>query len=77
MTCITLESNFRKVGWSNTNQIGVPQYGNPFIPGRDDGLVPVWCVNSRNYFVNIDLHNGLQTENEYDLARSILLGIPQ
>ena len=56
----------------------ITQYGNPFIPARDDGLVPVWSVNSKSYFTNIgntfDPHNGLQTVNEYNIARSILLG---
>jgi hypothetical protein len=55
-----------------------PQYGNPAILGNDDGLVPVWSVNSKSYFTNIghtfDPHNGLQTVNEYNIARSILLG---
>lgn len=55
-----------------------PQFGNPFIPGRDDGFVQIWSVNSEEYFKNLgntnDHHNMLQTQNEYDVARSILLG---
>jgi pimeloyl-ACP methyl ester carboxylesterase len=57
---------------------GVPIYGHPLIPGSDDGLVPVWSVNSQVYFHNIgrtfDPHLYLQTENEYDLAYPILSG---
>jgi Palmitoyl protein thioesterase len=56
----------------------IPQYGNSWIPGRDDGFVPVDSVNSEDYFINIDntfdSHNFLQTKNEYDIASSILLG---
>lgn len=55
----------------------ITQYGNPLIQGRDDGLVPEWSVNSKSYFANIgntfDPHIGLQSANEYDIARSILL----
>ncbi|MGI0033882.1 MAG: esterase/lipase family protein [Nitrososphaeraceae archaeon] len=50
--------------------------GNPYIPGPDDGLVPVGSVESKPYFHNIghpsDYHLDLQTENEYRLTRSIL-----
>ena len=50
--------------------------GNPYIPGPDDGLVPVESVESKPYFHNIghpsDYHLDLQTENEYTLSRSIL-----
>jgi hypothetical protein len=28
-------------------------FGYPFIPGNDDGLVPVWSVNSQDNFQNI------------------------
>lgn len=56
---------------------GIPQYGNTAILGSDDGLVPVWSVNSEDYFVNIgntlDNHGELQTQNEYGIASSILL----
>ncbi|MDN5846215.1 MAG: hypothetical protein L0H53_08075 [Candidatus Nitrosocosmicus sp.] len=53
--------------------------GNPYIFGYDDGIVPTWSVNSEDYFMNIgntfDYHNSLQTQNEYTIARPILLGI--
>jgi pimeloyl-ACP methyl ester carboxylesterase len=51
--------------------------GNIYIPGSDDGIVPVWSVNSKNYFNNIgwtyDRHSYLQTENEFYIACPILL----
>lgn len=56
---------------------GYPHPGNPTILGSDDGIVPVWSVNSENYFKNIgktyDRHSYLQTENEFNLACPILL----
>lgn len=56
----------------------LPVYGHPSISGSDDGLVPVWSVNSQDYFINIgntyDPHLYLQTENEYDIAYPILAG---
>lgn len=58
------------IGWT-------PQEGNTIIPERDDGIVPVNSVNSKNYFINIgktyDHHLMLQTENEFDLACPILI----
>lgn len=58
--------------------LGFAVYGHPYIPGSDDGLVPVWSVNSQDYFLNIgytfDPHSYLQTENEYEIAYPILNG---
>ena len=51
--------------------------GNTFIPGSDDGIVPIWSVNSEIYFKNIgwtyDRHSYLQTENEFYITCPILL----
>jgi hypothetical protein len=62
--------------WCIWSQFGcITQYGNSWIQGRDDGVVPVESVNSEDYFMNIgntfDRHNYLQTMNEYDISRSI------
>jgi pimeloyl-ACP methyl ester carboxylesterase len=58
--------------------LGIPVYGHPLIHGFDDGLVPVWSVNSQDYFINIDYtfdsHFDLQTKNEYNIAYPILVG---
>jgi pimeloyl-ACP methyl ester carboxylesterase len=52
--------------------------GNPEVPGRDDWVVPVKSVESEGYFQfrgrTPDNHLDLQTENEYNLAHSILAG---
>ena len=74
----TISSNY--IGWF-VHPNGLWTFvtnGNPYIPGPDDGLVPIQSVESKPYFHNIghtiDHHLYLQTENEYNLVRSILLG---
>ena len=52
--------------------------GNPAIPGPDDGLVPVSSVESEGYFQSLGRtehgHFELLGEDEYKLARDVLLG---
>lgn len=52
--------------------------GNPAIPGPDDGLTPVSSVESEKYFQSLGRtqhsHLELPGEQEYNLAREILLG---
>lgn len=52
--------------------------GNPTIPGPDDGLVPVSSAESEGYFQSLGRteHNHLELlgEEEYNLARDVLLG---
>ena len=52
--------------------------GNPAIPGPDDGLVPVSSVESEGYFQSLGRtehsHLELLGEDEYKLARDVLLG---
>jgi pimeloyl-ACP methyl ester carboxylesterase len=52
--------------------------GNPIIPGPDDGLVPVSSAESEGYFQSLGRtehgHLELLGEEEYDLARDVLLG---
>jgi uncharacterized alpha/beta hydrolase family protein len=52
--------------------------GNPTIPGPDDGLVPVSSAESEGYFQSLGRteHNHLELlgEDEYKLARDVLLG---
>jgi pimeloyl-ACP methyl ester carboxylesterase len=54
--------------------------GNPVIPGNDDGLVSVVSVESQPYFQSLGRtnhhHLELLGEEEYHLARSILLNVP-
>ena len=51
-------------------------FGNPKIPGHDDGLVAISSVESQSYFNNLghtnDHHFNLVDENEYNLAKQIL-----
>ena len=55
--------------------------GNPTIPGSDDGLVPVTSVESEDYFSSLGRtgheHAALLGEEEYNLARDVLLGNTQ
>jgi triacylglycerol lipase len=52
--------------------------GNPTIPGPDDGLVPVSSAESGPNFQSLGrtdhAHQELLGEEEYDLARDVLLG---
>jgi pimeloyl-ACP methyl ester carboxylesterase len=52
--------------------------GNPIIPGPDDGLVPVSSAESEGYFQSLGRtehgHLELLGEEEYNLARDLLLG---
>jgi hypothetical protein len=52
--------------------------GNPTIPGPDDGLVPVSSAEPEGYFQSLGRteHNHLELlgEEEYTLARDVLLG---
>jgi pimeloyl-ACP methyl ester carboxylesterase len=52
--------------------------GNPAIPGHDDGLVPVSSVESEGYFKNLGRtghgHAELLQEQEYNMAKDVLLG---
>lgn len=52
--------------------------GNPAIPGNDDALVSVASVESEEYFQNLGhtthRHEQLLGEEEYKLARGILIG---
>ncbi len=52
--------------------------GNPTIPGPDDGLVPVSSAESEGYFQSLgrteNNHLELLGEEEYNLARDVLLG---
>jgi pimeloyl-ACP methyl ester carboxylesterase len=54
--------------------------GNPVIPGNDDGLVSVVSVETEPYFQSLGRtnhhHLELLGEEEYHLARNILLSIP-
>jgi pimeloyl-ACP methyl ester carboxylesterase len=51
--------------------------GNPIIQGNDDGWVPLSSVESKEYFTSLghteDYHLNLLDENEYNLAKQILL----
>jgi hypothetical protein len=53
--------------------------GNPYIAGRDDGIVPVYSVESENYFKSLGrtwhYHTDLMGQEEYDMARGVLSGI--
>ena len=53
--------------------------GNPSIPGLDDGLVAVSSVESEEYFHSLGRtkhqHLDLLGEEEYNLARNVLLGM--
>ena len=52
--------------------------GNPAIPGHDDGLVPVESVESEGYFQSLGRtehgHAELLQEQEYNMAKDVLLG---
>jgi hypothetical protein len=52
--------------------------GNPAIPGHDDGLVPVESVETEGYFQSLGRtehgHAELLQEQEYNMAKDILLG---
>lgn len=52
--------------------------GNPAIPGHDDGLVPVESVESQGYFQSLGRtehgHAELLQEQEYNMAKDVLLG---
>jgi pimeloyl-ACP methyl ester carboxylesterase len=52
--------------------------GNPAIPGPDDGLSPVSSIESEKYFKSLGRtehsHLELLGEQEYNLAREVLLG---
>jgi pimeloyl-ACP methyl ester carboxylesterase len=52
--------------------------GNPAVPGPDDGLVPVSSAESEGYFQSLGrtehAHLELLGEEEYNLARDVLLG---
>jgi pimeloyl-ACP methyl ester carboxylesterase len=52
--------------------------GNPAIPGHDDGLVPVESVESDGYFQSLGRtehgHAELLQEQEYNMAKDVLLG---
>jgi pimeloyl-ACP methyl ester carboxylesterase len=52
--------------------------GNPMIPGPDDGLVPVSSAESEGYFQSLGRteHNHIELlgEEEYNLARDVLIG---
>lgn len=52
--------------------------GNFYIPGPDDGLVPVSSVESKSYFKSLgttpDSHMNLLGPEEYAMARDILIG---
>jgi len=54
--------------------------GNPAIPGIDDGQVAVTSVESEGYFKNLGRtphqHLALLSEEEYDMARTVLAGNP-
>ena len=52
--------------------------GNFYIPGPDDGMVPVSSVESQSYFKSLgrtsDAHINLLGPEEYAMARDILIG---
>jgi pimeloyl-ACP methyl ester carboxylesterase len=52
--------------------------GNPAIPGHDDGLVPVESVETEGYFQSLGRtehgHAELLQEQEYNMAKDVLLG---
>jgi pimeloyl-ACP methyl ester carboxylesterase len=52
--------------------------GNPLIPGKDDGLVPVNSVESEEYFKSLGrtghAHADLLSEDEYKMSNGILAG---
>jgi uncharacterized alpha/beta hydrolase family protein len=52
--------------------------GNPLIPGKDDGLVPVNSVESEQYFKSLGrtghAHADLVSEDEYNMAKGVLSG---
>jgi pimeloyl-ACP methyl ester carboxylesterase len=52
--------------------------GNPSIPGHDDGLVPVESVETEGYFQSLGRtehgHAELLQEQEYNMAKDVLLG---
>jgi pimeloyl-ACP methyl ester carboxylesterase len=52
--------------------------GNPLIPGKDDGLVPVNSVESEKYFKSLGrtghAHADLLSEDEYNMSKGILSG---
>jgi triacylglycerol lipase len=52
--------------------------GNYYIPGPDDGIVPVSSVESQSYFKSLgrtsDAHMNLLGPEEYSMARDTLIG---
>ncbi len=52
--------------------------GNFYIPGPDDGIVPVSSVESKSYFKSLgrtsDAHMDLLGPEEYAMARDTLIG---
>jgi hypothetical protein len=52
--------------------------GNPSILGPDDGIVPVYSVESESYFKSLGrtwhYHTDLLGEEEYDRSRGVLFG---
>jgi pimeloyl-ACP methyl ester carboxylesterase len=52
--------------------------GNPLIPGKDDGLVPVKSVESEKYFKSLGrtghAHADLLSEDEYNMSKGTLAG---